>query len=147
MSTSSTIYCAIWNETIVGRSGNDLASAFVNIILQHIIDHNLDVQNVVTWSDSCVPQNRNKIISTAIIGFMLRNSRVKSVTMKYSVPGYSRIQEVDNARSQIEKHTKKIDIWSPLSFVRSLLRVNTKKPCIVLQMSLHKFKDFHKVSK
>lgn len=106
LSTSNTIYCAIWNETIVGRSGNDIASAFINI-LQHIVDNNLDILNIVTWSDSCVPQNRNKIMSTAIIGFMLKNPRIKSVTMKYSVPGHSCIQEVDNAHSQIEKHIKK----------------------------------------
>lgn len=86
-----------------------------------------NILNIITWSDSCVPQNRNKIMSTAIIEFTLKNPRIKSVTMNYSVPSHSCIREVDNAHSQIEKHVK-IDIWSPLSFVRSLLKVNSKKP-------------------
>lgn len=97
-------------------------SLYYNILLIIIW---IGILNIVTWSDSCVPQNRNKIVSTAIIWFILKNPRIKSVTMKYSVPGHSCIQEVDNEHSQIEKHIKKIDIWSPLSFVRSLLKVNT----------------------
>lgn len=48
--------------------------------------------------------------------------------MKYSIPGHSCIQEVDNAHSQIEKAIKNLEIWSPIGLTRELLKVNRKKP-------------------
>lgn len=63
------IYCAVWNETIVGRSGNDIVSAVICCLKQIIEDHD-SVQEIITWSDSCVPQNRNSLISTAMLCFL-----------------------------------------------------------------------------
>lgn len=67
--------------------------------------------------------------------------------MKYSVPGHSCIQEIDNTHSQIERSMKNLDVWSPLSFVRVLLQVNRKKPFRVLQLTQKYFKNYHKISK
>lgn len=143
---SKQVYCAVWNEAILGRSGNDLASAVIHC-LSKIIEDNLFVKEIVTWSDSCVPQNRNYIISTAMINFLLNNPRIKSVTMKYSVPGHSCIQEVDNAHSQIEKTIKHLDIMYPIGLVRALLNVNRKMLFKILQLNINHFKNYHKMSK
>lgn len=50
-SIGNQVYCAVWNETLIGRSGNDIASAVVHI-LQHIIDNNNEINSFITWSDS-----------------------------------------------------------------------------------------------
>lgn len=62
------IYCAIWSETVSGRAGNDLASALVRILV-HILVQNPHIKEIVTWSNSCVRQNPNSLMSTAIIIF------------------------------------------------------------------------------
>lgn len=146
VNVSSGVYCAIWNEALVGRSGNDLASAVI-FILTKIVEDIDNIEHIITWSDSCVPQNRNSIISTAMINFLLNNPKIKTITMKYSIPGHSCIQEVDNAHSQIEKKIKNLEIWSPLGFIRALLTVNEKKPFKILQLNENTFKNYHFTSK
>ena len=65
-------YCAVWMEIMAGRGGNDMASAIVKILERVVQDHP-EVTEIVTWSDSCVPQNRNSIMSFAIVEFLSRN--------------------------------------------------------------------------
>lgn len=95
-------YCAVWTEAMSGRGGNDMASAIVKILERAVQDHP-EVTEIVTWSDSCVPQNRNSIMSFAIVEFLSRNTKIRKITMKYSTPGHSAVQEVDNMHSNIEK--------------------------------------------
>ncbi|KAF0708842.1 Uncharacterized protein FWK35_00033730 [Aphis craccivora] len=119
------IYCAIWNEGLVGRSGNDLASAIVSCLEQIIEDHR-SIEKIITWSDSCVPQNRNSLISCAVINLMMRHPNITSVHMKYSIPGH---------------------IWSPIGLTRVLLKVNRKKPFKTLQMRQDHFKNYYEMAK
>ena len=67
-------YCSVWLESTSGRSGNDLASAFVTI-LKSVVNEHPDVSEITTWSDSCVPQNRNCIMSVALLKFMDDNPK------------------------------------------------------------------------
>lgn len=134
------IYCAISNETQSGRAGNDIASALIKI-LEVVYEEN-DFTDLITWSDSCVPQNRNQMMSYAIQRFLRNNPNISSITMKYSVPGHSCIQEIDNAHSQIEKMLNRSEIYSPLGLVRALLKVNRKRPFKVIQMKSEDFKNY-----
>lgn len=52
-----------------GRSGNDIASGLVRT-LENIIQDNRSVTEITLWSDSCVPQNRNKVMAAAAISWM-----------------------------------------------------------------------------
>ena len=56
------------NRSLMGRAGNDLASALVKI-LEMVFSENKELKNLVLWSDSCVPQNLNSLISYAIAYF------------------------------------------------------------------------------
>lgn len=47
MTTHTKIYCGLWHEGIVGRSGNDMASA-VQAILTAICDQNPIITRIVT---------------------------------------------------------------------------------------------------
>jgi hypothetical protein len=82
-------YCAIWPETLSGRAGIDIASAVVKI-LAAVVRDNADITEIVTWSDSCVPQNRNSIMAYAVSDFLQSHAQIDSITMKYSVPGHYR---------------------------------------------------------
>ena len=69
-SLSKQSYGALWPETLSGRSGNDIASALVCLLERLVNDHPDQTEEVVLWSDSCIPQNRNKIMTCAIMLFM-----------------------------------------------------------------------------
>jgi len=135
-------YCAIWNEGRSGRGGNDMASAVTKIL-----DDYPETTEIITWSDSCVPQNRNQIMSFAIGEFLQRHPQIKQITMKFSEKNHSCIQEVDNVHSSIEKSMRVAEFYSPVSFIKVLKQVKRNNPLTIIQMKNSDFKDFHAVSK
>lgn len=137
-------YCAIWNEGLCGRSGNDIASAVYKIMTRVISDFK-DVRRIVGWADSCVPQNRNRIISMAMAQFLRDHPEIEFITLKYSLPGHGCVQEVDNIHSQIEKALKLTEAWSPLQLIRILLKVNQRKPFNIIQVRIQLSKNFKKL--
>ncbi|GFO27181.1 DNA repair protein rhp54 [Plakobranchus ocellatus] len=88
-------YCVIWPENLSGRAGNDIASAFIRM-LEKITEERSDIKRITTWSDSCVPQNRNRIMSHAIHRFLHLHQNIDSITMKFSVPGHSCVHSGHN---------------------------------------------------
>ena len=138
MTSSKSGYCAIWTDAISGRAGNDIASAFISILKISIDEPH--VTNLICWSDSCVPQNRNSHISQAILEFLYQQEKISSIIMKYSIAGHSGVQEVDNMHKQIEDAIKVAEFYSPVSFLRLLLNVNRNIPYQVIQLNKVDFK-------
>nr|CAD7420913.1 unnamed protein product [Timema poppensis] len=68
-----------------------------------------EITQMVIWSGLCVPQNRYSIMANAVLYFLRETPQLNSVTMKYSVPEQSCVQEVDNAHSAIEKIMPNVD--------------------------------------
>ncbi|ESO84719.1 hypothetical protein LOTGIDRAFT_168383 [Lottia gigantea] len=137
-------YGAVWHEGQSGRSGNDIASSVVRI-LDSIYEFNSSdprIQNITLWSDSCVPQNKNRVMSTAIKLFLKNHPDIKTIIHKYSQPGHSSIQEVDNLHSQIERVCRNIEIYSPVGLLRLLKKVKVSKPLNIIQMKPEYFKDY-----
>lgn len=124
-------YCAIWSEVHSGRSGNDIASSVIKILERILCDFK-DIAHLVLWSDSCVPQNRNQIMATALLQFIYNNTQIKTITQKFSEPGHSQIQEVDAVHSAIDGYLKLKEINSMLDLVRKLK--NFKSPKVKLQV-------------
>lgn len=129
-----------------GRGGNDIASALIKILEEVLLDHP-NTNRIVTWSDSCVPQNRNSIMSFAMADFLKRHPQIDKITMKFSTPGHSAVQEVDNMHSHIEKAMAASEFFSPLSLVRVLLGVSRKQKYNVIQMTHNDFNDYHACAK
>jgi hypothetical protein len=139
LSSSNTVYCAIWTEVVQGRTGNCLASAFSKIVERVLHEHH-EITDLTTWSDSCVPQNRNSFISAAVMNILKRHPTLQTITMKYSIPGHGAVQEVDGIHSKIENYMKKAEFFSPLGFVRNLKKVD--KNFIIIQMKESDFKNY-----
>ena len=62
--------------------------------------------------------------------------------MKYSLAGHSYVQEVDNMHQQIEVAMRVAEFYSPISFLRVLLKVNRIRPYHVIQMKKNDLKDY-----
>lgn len=135
------VYCAEWHELLMGRAGNDLASALIKI-LEVVFADNRNLKNLILWSDSCVPQNRNTFMSYAIAYFLKINLSIQSITMKFSTPGHSCVQEIDAVHSCIDRVLDKVEYFSPLSLLRILLKVNYVRPYKIIQMRSEDFKDY-----
>ncbi|CAH0546662.1 unnamed protein product [Brassicogethes aeneus] len=120
-------YCCIWSEGTHGRQGNDIASGLIKILDRVLVDYP-EVKNIILWSDSCVPQNKNSIMSLALMKFLEQHPSIVEIIQKFGEPGHSSIQEVDNLHSQVEKRLSGLDIFSPLGLLRLLQTVNQKKP-------------------
>lgn len=148
-SANKTGYGALWNEAQHGRSGNDIDS-YVAKILESIVENNSDdprTKHVTLWSDSCVPQNRNSLFSTAVKVFMKHHPEVLSNTHKFCEAGHSTIQEVDNLHSQIERVCGNSEIYSPVGLLRMLKKVYKSKPMKLFQMKHEDFKDYQTIAK
>ena len=135
------VYCVVWNECHAGRGGNEIASSVLKVLKDVCVRFPL-VRKIITWSDSCVSQNRNSFISTAILSFLYSNPHLESITLKYSIPGHSCCQEVDNTHSQLEKKFKQCEYYSPLSLIRLIKGANRRKQFIVKQLSPKDVLDF-----
>jgi len=139
-------YGAVWCETTSGRSANDLASALITILNMIIRQHSA-VKKLILWSDSCVSQNRNSVMSFALQDFIRNNAQIECIEQKFCEPGHSSIQEVDNIHSHIEKGLKVSDIYSPLGLMRALLKVTPKRPLMIRQLNDDDFKDYHEAAR
>lgn len=64
-SLSPHAYCCIWHEGIAGRGGNEIASCLI-AMLERFVENHPNVKHLVLWSDSCVPQDRNSMMLTAL---------------------------------------------------------------------------------
>ncbi|GBO13744.1 hypothetical protein AVEN_41310-1 [Araneus ventricosus] len=51
------VYCTLWNENLSGCAVNVIPSAFHKILT--VLAEENDITELITWSDSYVPQNRN----------------------------------------------------------------------------------------
>lgn len=136
-------YCSIWYESQSGRTGNDIASALIKI-LKLVITDIPQVRKIILWSDSCVPQNRNRITSLALLKFC-ENNLVHTIVQRFSVPGHSRVQEVDAVHSVIERHLKHIEYHSPVSLLRHLRAMDYENVKLkLMQMHETDFDNYNK---
>lgn len=147
-SIKKNVYNAIWYESICGREGTHIANALLKILRRVVLDFP-DLKSLVLWSDSCVPQNRNSIMSTALRIFLnsAECGKLESIEQKFSESGHSQIQEVDCAHSRIERFFRHKFIYSPLSFIREFNRIPTGKQIyFLLQMTKSDYFDYQEIA-
>lgn len=138
-------YCCIWSEGTHGRQGNDIASALIKI-LERVVKDFPHINKMILWSDSCVPQNKNSIMSLALMKFLEKYPDIEEIIQKFCEPGHSSIQEVDNIHSQIQRKLSSVEIFSPLGLLRHLGTVNRRHPFKVFHMTHKDFYQFKEAS-
>lgn len=129
----------MWNESDAGRGANEIASALVTLLNRIVTDIPDDINTLILWSNSCVAQNRNSVITTALKHFQSLHVDIETIHQQFCEPGHSAIQEVDSLHSQIERALNVSEIYSPVSLLRVLLKACRRKPLVVCQM---KHEDF-----
>ena len=136
LSLTKKAYFAVWHEGCGGRGVNNMASAVVRI-LQEIVNDHPDIGELTLWSDSCVCQNRNSVMTMALSLFVQESDSIHTVIQKFCEAGHSSIQEVDSVHSVIERHLRYQEVHSPLALIKKL---STLKNTKTIQMT--KFLDY-----
>ncbi|KAG5882366.1 hypothetical protein JTB14_036290 [Gonioctena quinquepunctata] len=101
------------------RKGIDIASALLPILKKVVAD----INKFILRSDSCVPQNRNSIISFALEKFMKEFSYVTEITQKFPEPGHGQVVDL----GMLGKDTSQCE---------------PKKTIHSFHMQQHSFKDY-----
>jgi len=106
-----------WNEC----EGELEASVFVSIIIHHLKTYCIDKDNkgnkkdIVLYSDGCGYQNRNSILSNALLNFAVLNNVV--IEQKFLEKGHTQMS-CDSVHSCIERKLKNTEIYLPSDFIR-----------------------------
>lgn len=121
-----------------------IANALIKL-LTRICQDNPDLEHLTIWSDSCVHQNRNSLVSAAIQRFIDSSvSRIEQIDQKFSEAGHSQIQEVDTAHSVIEKFLRRKFIYSPPALIDEIRKIpECKLKFVVVEMEECDYLDYH----
>ena len=77
------------------------------------------------WTEATSGRAGNDIASAVVKvmeSVIQDHPKASSVSLKYSITGHSAVQEVDNMHSQIERAMHVVEFYSPISFIRILLK-------------------------
>jgi len=118
-------FCYLWHEGEGGLDSDEFAS-IVTHFLRSLPDN---VQSVVLWSDGCTYQNRNAMLSSAILRFI--QSREKpllcEIHQKYLTKGHTQM-EVDSMHAAIETASKNIEVFTPQEWETIIKAARPKQP-------------------
>nr|CAI5818189.1 unnamed protein product [Callosobruchus analis] len=94
----------MWDETVAGRGGNEIASCLLKYFLGNI---DKSTEEVTIWSDNCPSQNRNINALVAYTTILKLVRTLKVINYKYLLRGHTHL-EVDSDHSLIERTRKRM---------------------------------------
>lgn len=77
-------YCYSWCELTGAKGTNEIASALYHYFENFVSD---GVKRVILWSDGCGGQNRNSILSSALLRYVCLSGKIQKIDQKYLVVG------------------------------------------------------------
>lgn len=134
-------FCFMWDESVSGRGGNEVASCLTKWVEENVSD---EVKEITIWSDNCPSQNRN-VLMTMCYFFILRiKPNIAAVNHKFLARGHTHL-EADAVHSMIERERKKLpqfQIITPWDWQQMVRLCGTKKQLTVVNMECIDFKEF-----
>lgn len=129
----------LWHEGEAGLSANEFASCIVHYLEEHPL-----YDEYILWSDGCGYQNRNLLLSNALLRFATEHQ--KPVTQKYLEKGHTQM-ECDSVHSVIERSLRHREICVPAEYAAVIRGARSKpRPYEVRYVSHAFFKDFSQVN-
>lgn len=129
--------CNYWWSEI---EGDLCSSVFASIIINHLEKYCQDDLPVILWSDGCGYQNRNVVLSNALLQYAVKNK--KSVAQKYLEPGHTQM-ECDAVHSLIERKLKNREITLPYDYVAKTREARQKPTPLIAEILTHEiFKNY-----
>ncbi|CAG7728674.1 unnamed protein product [Allacma fusca] len=104
------VRCYWWDET----QGDLVASSFVSCLVDYLETFNSDYRPIVVFSDGCGYQNRNIVMSNALLNFAMR--RHKIIYQKFIDKEHSQT-ECDSVHADIDRKLKDMNIGLPRDYM------------------------------
>lgn len=140
--TSQISYCMMWDESVAGRGGNEIASCLLKFI--HINDIPDSLEELTIWSDNCPSQNRNLLVIMCYFWMLKLKPNLKQINHKFLARGHTHL-EADTDHSMIERERKKcpqFKIVTPWDWQQHVRLCGTKKKFKVVGMENNDFLNF-----
>nr|CAH7713644.1 unnamed protein product [Callosobruchus chinensis] len=94
-------YCYIWNECAGNLTSNEFSTIIVTALGKFVNQNPIaDDQELILYSDGCTYQNRNAVLSNALLNFSMQNKI--TITQKFLEKGHTQM-ECDSMHSVIER--------------------------------------------
>ena len=130
--------CYVWHEGEAGLSASEFATCVTDYLAEH---HEYD--EYILWSDGCGYQNRNSILSNALLLFAAEKKKV--VTQKFLEKGHTQM-ECDSVHSVIERRLKNQEVYVPAQYAILMRKARSKpNPYQVKYIDHTFFQDFSKL--
>lgn len=91
----------MWDESISGRGGNELASGLIKWFEKNVLY--TSTREVTIWSDNCAGQNKNINIIMCYLWLLWKIPNLQCINHKYLMKGHTHM-EVDGVHSIIEHY-------------------------------------------
>lgn len=104
--------CYWFDETAADMSASTFATCVIKFLETKIINKNLPI---IFYSDGCTYQNRNAILSNALLQFSMEHN--VEIYQKYLVVGHTQMP-CDSVHATIESYCKKRDVYLPHDYIR-----------------------------
>lgn len=134
-------FCMMWDESVAGRGGNEIASCLIKWVEQNVSD---EVKEITIWSDNCPSQNRNILMIMCYFLILRIKPNITAVNHKFLARGHTHL-EADAVHSTIERERKKLSqfqIITPWDWQQMVRLCGTKKQFTVVNMEYSDFKEF-----
>ncbi|XP_046963625.1 uncharacterized protein LOC124542320 [Vanessa cardui] len=131
------VTCYWFDETVCDLKSTTYATLFVDYLTKLIDD---DPKDVVIFTDGCTAQNRNNIVSNALLRLAMAKNIV--ITQKYLEKGHTQM-EVDSVHSVIERKLKNREVFLPSQYATITKEARkVPSPYEVITPDFTFFKDF-----
>lgn len=136
--------CYLWNESISGRGGNEIASC----LYKHICSLPTSVEEITYYSDTCGGQNKNSHVAAMFLVAMKECPNISYVNHKFLISGHTHM-ECDVDHSVIERAKKKtgMKINHPNDWAQLIRVCKKKNPFEVVMMKREDFLNFASLMK
>ncbi|KAF6206713.1 hypothetical protein GE061_017949 [Apolygus lucorum] len=105
------VKCYWWDETGASLDASTYASCLIDY-LEELLE--LAKKTVIIWSDGCTPQNRNKVLSNALLHLSIKHG--VTIMHKYLEKGHTQM-EVDSVHAHVEEQIKKSPVYLPCQYL------------------------------
>lgn len=141
MSDNGNAYMCLWNESLTGRGGNEVASALLAVLNRR----DLPVKRKLTiWTDNCIGQNKNRMLLFLFI-YLVANGIFQEIEQKFLLSGHSFLP-CDRDFAQIEKRKKVSKNYVPTDLESMIKSARHQNPFNIVPLEAHHFKDLNKAS-
>ncbi len=130
---TTNVTCFLWDEC----QADLVASVFATCLIRYLDENYKDKLPIVIFSDGCTSQNRNAILSNALVHYSVKTG--KPIIQKYLEKGHTQM-EVDSVHAHIETNLKGKSIYLPSDYVD--ICKSARKTTHGYNVTAMKFDDF-----